>query len=119
MSTVTPLTVMVVGAGAEPLAAKFSAVGPEVTAPSERVTFHWVGVTLANEADRVTWLPWASYVVIEVTIGLVLVVSPGRLPPSVTFAVALGGSRVPIGSWIAPTDVLVLIAPLTALQPWA
>src|SRR6266581_4089902 len=118
-SRVTPLTVTGLGAGTglAPLV-KFSVYGPPVAAPSVRFTVHWFGVTLVNEADSVTGLPWTSYVLIDVTIGVGLVVSAGRFPVTVTLPVAFGASRVLNGRLIGPLLALVLTTPLLlALQP--
>src|SRR2546423_14147133 len=118
-SSVIPLTVTGagVGVGVAPLV-KSRVYGPPVTPPSLRSTVHWFWLTLVNDALRFPWLPCASYVVIEVTIGFGLVVSAGRFPLTVTFCVAFGASRVPsgrvIGAWVA----LVFTTPAAlAAQP--
>src|SRR5438046_354592 len=108
---------MEVGAGVLPFAAKLTAVGPDVTAPSTTVTFQLVGDTLSNWTVSGCLLPCESYVMIEVITGVVLVVSAGRLPPTVTFWVGLGCSSVPIGRVTSPGAALVSTTPLTAVQP--
>src|SRR5438477_389385 len=118
-STVMPLMVTGLGVatGPAPLV-KSSVYGPALFTPSLRFTVHWFGLTLVNDADVVTGLPWTSYVVIEVTIGFGFVVSAGRLPAIVMLAVAFGGSRVLSGRLIGPVAALVFTAPAAlAVQP--
>src|SRR4051812_22752477 len=89
-----------------------------VVVPSVALTSQLVGETFVNVVLYVILLPCWSYPVIEVVIGVVLVVSAGRLPPSVIDVVGLGCSSVPTGSVTLPTVWLVSTLPaLSAAQP--
>src|SRR5882724_1852534 len=108
---------MLVGAGVLPSGANVMFC-VAVVVPSVIDTSQLVGVTLVKVAVYVSLLPCWSYPVIEVVIGVVLVLSAGRLPPMVTDVVGRGASSVPTGSRTLPTVVLVSILPVvSALQP--
>src|SRR2546421_12807856 len=108
---------MLVMSGVVPSAAKVIVVGPATVVPSPTVTSQVVGEVLVNWADSWTGLPCASYPVSVVVIGLVLVVSAGRLPAIFRFFVAAGWSRVPIGSLMSVGLTFVLVTPLVAFRP--